>query len=226
MGNIGRQREEAGDKRLVGITSVTGILACVGDVVMTHLLGAWSPGYRPLSQPMSDLGDVGSPVARLSSTWWSIMGLLFITFGYGFYRAFSHCGRRGKTAACMIALYGVGEGVGSGLASRTPGKPFLAPASVIHNLSGTAGVAAAVLLPFIIMKMYEARRAPYLYWYSWLTSITGVLFLAVFSIGFLFRPEGGWISYTGLWQRLFMVTYYLYFVCMAVLMLKRREPTS
>jgi hypothetical protein len=175
---------------------------------------------------MSDLGDVGSPVASITSTWWVIMGLLFIVFGYGFYRAFSRHGKQAKTAACMLALYGIGEGLGSGVTSRTPAKPFMSPASIIHNLFGAAGVAAAVLLPFIIMKIHNARRSPYLYWYSWFTTITGVLFLALFSIAFLFAPESGWISYVGLWQRLFMVTYYLFFVCLAILMLTRCKAAS
>ncbi len=224
MSGIGRTRDEAAHTWLIEISSGAGISACVGDLVMTHLLGTWYPGYNPLLQPMSDLGDVGSPVALITSIWWEVMGLLFIVFGYGFYRAFSRHGKRARTAACMLALYGIGEGLGSGLAQRTPGKPFLAPASIIHNLFGAAGVAAAVLLPFIIMKIHNSRRSPYLIWYSWFTTITGVFFLVLFSIAFLLRPEGLWISCAGLWQRLFMLTYYLFFICLAVLMLTRGEP--
>ena len=58
------------------ISSVMGISACLGDLVMTYLLGTWYPGYKPFLQPMSDLGDSGSPVARLTSNWWVTMGLL------------------------------------------------------------------------------------------------------------------------------------------------------
>ncbi len=226
MSHIRQTRDQAADTWLIGISSILGISACAGDLIMTHLLGTWYPGYRPLFQPMSDLGDVGSPVASIASTCWVTMGLLFIVFGYGFYKAFSHHGKQARKAACMLALYGIGEGLGSGLAPRTPGKPFLVPASIVHSLFGVAGVAAAVLLPFVIMRFWNPRPSHYLYWYSWFTTITGVLFLALFSVAFVFRPEGGWISYAGLWQRLFMLTYYLFFICLAVLMLIRCEPAS
>ncbi len=223
MSGTERAGAESSSVWLVGISSTAGIIACLGDLAMTHLLGSWYPGYRPFFQPMSDLGDEGSPVAFITSTWWVTMGLLFVVFGYGFQRAFSNRGKPVRTAAWMIALYGVGEGLGSGLVSGTPGKPFQTPGSIFHNLLGGVGVLAVVLLPFIIMKIFESRHAPYWHRYSWFTTATGIFFFVLFSISSFYRPEGSWISYTGLWQRLFMLMYYLYFICLAVLMLNRRK---
>jgi hypothetical protein len=190
---------------------------------MTHLLGTWYPGYRPFFQPMSDLGDEGSPVALITSIWWVIMGLLFVVFGYGFGRAFSNHRGPVRTAAWMIALYGVGEGLGSGLVSGTPGKAFQTPGSIIHNMLGGLGVVAAVSLPFIIMRIFNSPRVPNFHRYSWFTTATGIGFFVLFSISSFYRPEGSWISFTGLWQRLFMLMYYLYFMCLAVLILTRRK---
>jgi hypothetical protein len=186
---------------------------------MTYLLGTWYPGYKQLLQPMSDLGEKGCPVAGIISTWWMIMGLMFVVFGYGFCRAFPDQRRFARTTGWMLALYGVGEGLGSGLMPGTPGKAFQTPASVVHNLLGGIGVAAAVLLPFIIMKTYNARRLPDLYWYSWFTTVAGIFFFILFSISTFYHPEGRWISYSGLWQRLFMSVYYIFFICLAFLML-------
>ena len=219
MTGIRQTQDPPANTLLTGISAVIGIAACLGDLFLTYLLGTWYPGFRQSFQPMSDLGHAGSPVAAIASTWWVIMGLMFIVFGYGFHRAFSRHGKLWRRAAWMLALYGIGEGLGSGLISGTPGKTFQTPGSIVHNLLGGVGVVAAVLLPFIIMKTFDARRSPALYWYSWFTTVTGMFFFVLFSISTFYHPEGSWISCLGLWQRLFMLMYYLFFICLAALML-------
>ncbi len=215
--------DRAPDTWLVGVSAAIGIAACLGDLFMTHLLGTWYPGYRPLYQPMSDLGGTGSPVASVTSTWWTVMGLMFVAFGFGYFRAFWYQGKHAHQAAWMIALYGIGEGLGSSLVPETPGEAFWTPGNLIHGILGAVGVLAAIALPFIIMKIANARQSRWLYRYSWFTSITGIAFIFLFAVCFLFKPAGGWISCCGLWQRLFMLVYYSFFVCLASLMLTRRE---
>ena len=224
MIGIRQTQDPPANTLLTGISAFIGIAACLGDLFLTYLLGTWRPGFRQSFQPMSDLGHTGSPVAAIASTWWVIMGLMFIIFGYGFHKAFSNHGKAAKAAAWMLALYGIGEGLGSGLVASTPGNSFQTPSSIIHNLLGGVGVAAAFLLPFIIMKIFGARRSPALYWYSWFTTVTGMPFFVLFSIATFYHPEGSWISYLGLWQRLFMLIYYMFFICLAVLMLSAKKP--
>jgi hypothetical protein len=226
MISVTRSRNWAPDSLLVSLCAVLGIAACLGDLYMTHLLGTWYPGYRPLFQPMSDLGEDGSPVALITSAWWVIMGLMFIAFGYGFYRALAHHGKPAKLAAWMLALYGIGEGLGSGLVPGFPGGSFRTPGSVVHNLLGGVGVTAAFLLPFLIMKIFRAQQRPALYWQSWFTTVTGIFFFILFSISTFFHPEGSWISYTGLWQRLFMLMYYIFFIWLAIIMLTGKTSIS
>jgi hypothetical protein len=211
---------------MIRISAVIGVLACLGDLCMIYLLGTRYPGYKPLLQAMSDMGHEGSPVARIVSTEWIIMGLMFIIFGYGFYRAFLHCNKMARTAGWLLALYGIGEGLGSGLIPGTPGKPFQTPWSIIHSGLGGVGVLAAILLPFAIINLFNARRSSNLYWYSWFTTVTGVLFFILFSISNYYHPEGNWISYMGLWQRLFRLIYYLFFIYLAVRMLADKKAHS
>jgi hypothetical protein len=137
-------RNWTAENLLIGSCAVIGIAACLGDLYITHLLGTWYPCYRALSQPMSDLGDDGSPVAQITTAWWVIMGLMFIAFGYGFHRAFKHYGKLAKVSGWMLALYGIGEGLGSGLVPGFPGGAFRTPGSVVYNLLGGVGVAAAI----------------------------------------------------------------------------------
>ncbi len=219
--NVERTKEVVPASLLVVVSSLMGLSACLGDIIMTYVLGTWYPGYNPLSQPMSDLGDGISPVVRLASNWWIILGLLFVVFGYGFYRAFSNQGKLARRAAWMIAIYGMGEGMGSGLVPGTPGNNFLTLNSIAHNIVSGFGVIAVMLLPFVIMKLYDARHSPYLYWYSWFTTVTGFFFFALFAVSVFYQH--GWLSYTGLWQRLWVLMYYLFLMWLAVLMLKRRK---
>jgi hypothetical protein len=48
----------------------------------------------------------------------------------------------------------------------------------------------------------------------------------LFAISSFHHPVGSWISYTGLWQRLFMLGYYLFFIWLAILMTARKKPVS
>jgi hypothetical protein len=203
----------------IRISAVIGILACLLDVYLSYLLGSRYPGYNPLLQAMSDLGHEGSPVARVVSPGWVIMGLMFVVFGYGFYRAFLQYSKLAQTAGWMLALYGIGEGLGSGLIPGTPGKYLETRASIFHSSLGGVGVLAAILLPFIIMKMFNARKSSSLFWYSWLTTFFGIFFFILFAISNFYHPKGSWISFLGLWQRLYVLVYYLFFVYLAVLML-------
>jgi hypothetical membrane protein len=216
---MSQQYEGSCGTLLIRTSAVIGILACLGDPIMITLLGIWYPDYKPFLQAMSDLGHAGSPVAHIASAGWIIMGLMFVIFGYGFYRAFLPHAKMARTAGWMLALYGIGEGLGSGLIPGSPGKTFQTPSSIFHNLLGAVGVSAAILLPFIIIKMFNVRKSSALFWYSWFATVTGLLFFILFSISNFYHPEGNCISDLGLWQRLFMLTYYLFFICLAVLML-------
>jgi hypothetical membrane protein len=223
---MSQKHESACSNLMIRISAVIGVLACLGDLYMIYFLGNQYPAYKPFLQAMSDLGHAGSPVARLVSTDWVIMGLMFIIFGYGFYRAFLPHDKMARTAGWMLALYGIGEGLGSGLIPGTPGKILQAPGSIFHNLLSGVGVFAAILLPFIIIKMFSARKPSALFWYSWFTTVSGLLLLTLFLISNVYHPEGNWISYLGLWQRLFRLIYYLFFIYLAVLMLVRSKTNS
>ena len=219
-----RTSDRAADTWLIEFCAVLGISACVGELVITRLLETWYPGYAPLLQPMSDLGHSDSPVAGLASAWWVTMGLLFVVFGYGFHRAFSHQGKELRISAWMIAAYGVGEGLGSGLVAGSPGHEIRTLNSIVHNMLGAIGVLAIVLLPFFVMKIYDSRRSPVMYWYSWFTSLTGIFFIILFLVSQVYEPEGSLMACHGLWQRLFVAIYYLFLISLAVLMFLKRKP--
>ena len=215
-----------GERRtlMIRISAIIGILACVGDFYMIYLLGLRCPGYNHFLQAMSDLGHKGSPVAGILSAGWFIMGVMFIIFGRGFYKAFLYCGKRAKTAGWMLALYGLGEGIGSALVPGSPGKYFQTTNGIFHSFMGGVGVFGAMVLPFIIIKLFNAQKSSAMYWFSWFTSVSGMFFFILFSISNFYRPEGSLISLLGLWQRLYVLMYYLFFMYLAALMLAIKKP--
>ena len=220
---MGQKSGQTDNALMVRFSAMIGILACVGDLYMIYLLGTRWSGYNPLLQAMSDLGHAGSPVARSVSTGWIVMGLMFMIFGYGFYQVFSSDSKIAKTAGWMLALYGIGEGLGSGLIAGTPGKILQSPSSILHNLLGGMGVCASILLPFIIIKMFGARKSSASFWYCWFTTVSGLLFFILFAISYIHHSQGYWLSLLGLWQRLFRLIYYLFFVYLAVLMINAKK---
>lgn len=205
---------------MIRISAIVGILACIVDIGVVCFLETRFPGYKPIFQTMSDLGHEGSPVAAIISTWWIAMGLMFILFGYGFYECFRHL-KKARTAGILLALYGIGEGLGSGLIPGAPGNIFDTPNSLFHNLLSGIGLLAAMLLPFVVMKMFDERQST-AYWISWLTTVFGIFFFLLFAISNFYHREGYWISYLGIWQRLYTFSYFLYFIYLASLMLINR----
>ncbi|MDP4186158.1 MAG: hypothetical protein Q8862_13495, partial [Bacteroidota bacterium] len=65
-------------KAEVLFASIACIIACLGDFITDLFFGSYYTGYDRISQPMSTLGTVNSPVASCMTVWWIIMGLLFI----------------------------------------------------------------------------------------------------------------------------------------------------
>ncbi len=210
---------------MIPFASAVGIAACVGDVIATWQLGREYPGYSPLLQAMSDLGAKGSPVAQRASDWWIILGLMFLVFGIGFHRAFPSQ-KYASAAAWMIVLYGLGEGFGSALIPETLSDPFFALGNVAHRAVSVVGVSALVSLPFWVAKAFNGLQSPFSRLYLWLSTGGGGLFILLFIISEFYRPSGSWIAYHGLWQRLFVLIYYVFLIRLALFMLNRRKFLS
>lgn len=83
-------------------------IAYVVDIPAVYIFGAfYHPGYNHLTQPMSVLGGLGSPVERPVSAWWVFIGVLFILFAAGYRRVYISAGRPYRIvfgALAVIAL--------------------------------------------------------------------------------------------------------------------------
>ncbi len=207
---------------LVAGAALAGVLACVGDVLIPWVLGRMVPGYDGTREVLSKLGMAGSPVRLWINAWWCVFGFLMVTFAWGYFQSFAH----GKLHSCagaatvLLVLFGLGAGPGAGLFPMDiPGNASTLSGSLHHWLSG-AGFAALIFVPLLGVWVFASQ--PTMIFLSIVAQIGG---LAAGTFVVMSERTGvdGWLARGGLWQRALLVNYYLYFLAIAVVMLRTRS---
>jgi hypothetical protein len=211
-------------KQWIIVSSVFCLLVCIADLLMLYFLGKQYPGYNQLTDTISSLGASASPVGSIQSAWWIIIGIVFINFAICFGTVFSEFGMKSAVAAWLIALYGLGEGLGSGLfrADHVDNLPTLS--ATIHNIMGGIGVMAILILPLVMQKIFKKEKHNALFVFSWVIFVLGILT----SFLFLFRYFGNNILslYKGLWQRMTLIVFYSYLGVIAFMIMKKQNKPS
>jgi hypothetical protein len=206
------------------------LVACFGDMLAVYIFGALYPGYNHITQPMSVLGGPGSPVARPVSAWWVFIGVLFILFAAGYRRVYTSAGRPYRIVSWLIAAYGAGEGIGSGLfpVSRVGGR--LTPIGIVHDSLGVLGVLALMALPFILMRVFSRENNSGMRRFSLVVAVSGIMTVLLFNLSKVIPATNTVFSYQGFWQRVFVFIYYGYLLVIAYRMLqfsrKKKDRTS
>jgi hypothetical protein len=205
-------------KFIVYAGSAACFAGCAGDFVSLFVLGQKWPEYSQMSDTMSSLGSSASPVSNVISFLWVILGILMIIFAFGFRTAYSPGNKYVKIVFWLLILYGLGEGFGSGLfkADRVAGSYTLS--FIIHDILGGAGVVAIMILPPFVQKIKPFFSSRGFIRFSNITLFLGVFFLILFSFRFIGIRENIITQYIGLWQRLFVLVYYVYLIIIAIKM--------
>ncbi len=208
-------------KRIISYTSaILCISACIGDLVLIYVFGNQIPGYNQLTDTLSSLGVSSSPVAAEASMWSVILGLIFVFFAIGFKLVYQLHGKETRKAFWLIVLYGLGEGVASGVFRADRIKGELTNIAILHDLLGGIGIIAVLLLPFVMQKIFTQFSFPLFYRYSRIVWLVGIISTVLFSFR-LQVFEGTFLyTYSGLWQRIFLVDYYIYFFVIAIMIIK------
>jgi hypothetical protein len=207
-------------KILVFAGSTACFAGCIGDFLFLFILGPEYTDYSQVYDTMSALGSSISPVSDIISTWWIILGILMIIFAFGFKTAYSRGSKYVKIVFWLLILYGLGEGLGSGLfkADRISGS--YTTSFIIHDILGGAGVIALLILPLIVIKIRPFFSSPGFIKFSLITLVLGTLFLVLFSFRFIGNENDILTIYKGLWQRLFILVYYIYLATIAFKMIR------
>jgi len=197
------------------------IAGCIGDFLTIFIMGHEYPGYNHLHDTMSSLGSSVSPVSDIISILWIILGILMVMFAFGFRAAYSTGDKYVKIVFWLLILYGLGEGLGSGLfkADRVSGS--YTTSFIVHDILGGAGVVAILILPVIVQKIKPFFSNPGFIRFSRITLILGILFLVLFSLRFVGNENNLLSRYKGLWQRLFILNSYIYISFIAFRMIRK-----
>ncbi len=212
------------NRRIIIYTgALAGISGCLLDSASFFVFAARYPGHDQLKDALSKLGATASPISGIVSMWWIIFGILMIIFALGFKTAYSDGDRFSRLAALCIALYGLGEGIGSGVFKFDIVNNVKTVSYLFHELFGTIGVFSILALPFLVLRtipFYGNRK--FKKFTGYIIGF-GFTFFILFSIRYLnlsSLPTDLINRFTGLWQRLFLINYYIFLVAVGLRMIK------
>lgn len=208
------------------MASIACFTACIGDIFFTIVLGALKPGYSQLRNTMSNLGVSTSPVSGIISVWWILLGLLMILFAVGFGKAFNYQKRPVRIATWLIILYGLGEGLGSGIFKDELVNNSLTLSGNIHEIVGGIGTLAILMLPIAMNQVMPRAIHPAFHLFSLIVLVVGLALLSLFLVRLFPHESNDLFIYKGLWQRLFILDYYIYLMVIAVIMIKMQQVES
>jgi hypothetical protein len=214
------------NRRFIVVASIAGLLAFIGDFLVTLALGFFYPNYNHLKLVMSELGTSQSPVAIWINLWWIIFGILLITFAIGFKKAFAPDKKPVVIVTLLIMLFGLGAGIGAGLFPMEPGGSETTLTGKLHGICAGIGFMAIMFVPLVSLAIFPRTRLPRLYWLSVGVFVLGlvsfVLFVASENVFF----AGSLLSYVGLWQRLFLLNLYVYLGVVSALMIRSSQRST
>jgi hypothetical protein len=206
--------------RFVVMAAIAGLVAFAGDFLVTIVLGFFYPNYNHLKLVMSELGTSQSPVAVWIGLWWVVFGFLFFAFAIGFAAVFAAGKKSALIVALLIVLFGLGAGVGAGLFPMDPAGTEITRVGELHGVFAGTGFFAIAFVPLVSLAVFPRKRVAGIYWLSIAVFVLGLVSFALFVVSEDVPSPEGILSYTGLWQRLFLLIHYTYLGVIAVLMIR------
>jgi hypothetical protein len=197
------------------ITAACGLLASCGDFIVTFILGALFPGYNSIHHSESYLGTSQSPVAFYMNAWGIVFFVLFLIYSIGLRKFLFIQGKWQLTVVICVALYGLGEGLGSGLFPYNHVNKVLTLSGELHSFFGAMGGIALAIIPLGCYKIFHRESYLKLNRYSLIVFIAGIILVIPFLLS-----ESGIISYRGLLQRVYILNYHAFFSVIALVMIR------
>ncbi len=209
----------------IGITAC--LLFAVIDIPINIHFAQSIPNYNWISESISRIGEVGSPMQTPVMLWGISSAILLLVFANAFRLLFSPT-LPARLATGAIIIYALGEGLGSGLFPIDPLNAPITLSGALHEILSAIGDVGIIALPFILLRIpYFQHHRRFRIYLKWVIA-TG--FLCIFLFIFAkYYPESHAISnYKGLWQRMYTFNYHLLLVILSFEMLYklRTQPKS
>ena len=199
---------------LILFSGVAGMIASIGDFIVTFILGFLYPGYSFIHQTESYLGTADSPVALYMNMWGIIFCILLLIYSWGLKKTIFRKGKWQALTVWLVAVYGACEGAGSGIFPYDHIGQGLSNSAILHDVFGAAGGLSVALIPIAGAKIFSKASHPTLHRYSRFSFVAGLVLITIFLLS-----KGDVLPYKGLWQRIFILNYHLYLVVVSFCML-------
>jgi hypothetical protein len=206
---------------LTRLLAICGIVGPILFIVVILVFGLLRPGYDPIRQQMSELGEVGAPNAiAFNMAAYFLLGLLMIAFAFGLHRGISE-GKGSKLVPILIAVSGVGW-IGASFFRCDPGCVNESVTGRMHDLTGMIAVFPLLIAPLAILPRLKKDNR----WQSYrpFSLIMGALAVILFAVMFTAAVSPALEPYRGLIQRLTFFTPLLWIEVMAIRLLRLCEP--
>ena len=176
--------------------ALAGVLQPVWLVVGSLLFGALRPGYDPIRDSISELGEQ----AAINAILWNLGGFAGMALLYVAYSAAIRAAFGGGWLFRLVVIQAIAL-VGSGLFSCDAGCPPVpqSPSMWGHTISGLTYFAITSVIPLVAWRTFRARPD----WHSLapVSAWVGLLLTLLFFMG----PVVFGADRVGLWQRVFLV---------------------
>jgi hypothetical protein len=183
-----------------------------GEFMGNGYLGTLYPGYDWKTDSISYLGQQNSPVLHYVKNWGICFTITYIILGLAFYKSFNHKSFIVKIVSVLFVVYGFGEGVGSSFFPINEKGSALTQSAFLHNLFGGFADVALYAIPFLML--FEFSKSRHFKFHITTYVLMGVALIAcfIFLIAKYFHIEHGVFTYRGVWQRIFLLCFYIYFL--------------
>jgi hypothetical protein len=196
---------------------ISGILSSLLYAAADMVGGMQWHGYSFISQPVSDLSAIGSPVRPIVLPFFIVYDVLFIAFAFGVLR-FAE-----KRAVRTLGGLLVGYGIINFLAIFTPEHL----GETASTLSNTMHIAAAGVTVILFLLQLAVGAIAFRNWFRLYSVGTLVTVLGLGAYIFAGVSAGQLVSWVGVEERILIYAYMLWVAVLAIVLLRaEKRPTG
>ena len=183
------------------------IIILVTDHLLPLIITRFYPNYKHKEMALSVLGSRQSPVKWIYNVWCIISGIVFCIAPYELYKENSS----GLMIAIwvLLAIYGIGCEIISGLCPLNESREDEDVVTKIHGGASAIGFMTLLVVPLLLAILQFQATNIIMGAISLVSFIAAFVFFCFFIMGEKERFEETVLRYSGLWQRLVLVSCYV-----------------
>ena len=183
------------------------IIILVTDHLLPLIITRFYPNYKHKEMALSVLGSRQSPVKWIYNVWCIISGIVFCIAPYELYKENSS----GLMIAIwvLLAIYGIGCEIISGLCPLNESREDEDVVTKIHGGTSAIGFMTLLVVPLLLAILQFQATNIIMGAISLVSFIAAFVFFCFFIMGEKERFEETVLRYSGLWQRLVLVSCYV-----------------